>query len=124
MTDNWRDTVDQTGLGDDERPAFGLGQVEDGEWVQLTFETDGETFEGQYGETVRFDCVFNSSSMERIEDSDENELPTNTRATMLTASKRLLAALAGIADNLIGKKVRISKTGEGMDVQYSAEIVE
>lgn len=123
MSDDWRDTVDQTETGDgDERPAFGLGQVEDGEWIQLTFESDGETFEGQYGESVRFDCVFNSTSMEQIEDSNENAVETNSRATMLTSSKRLLAALAGVAENLVGETIRISKSGEGMDVQYSAEI--
>lgn len=123
-TMSWRDNVEQDDAQNDERPAFGTGQLDDGESIVLTFENDGETFEGQYGESVRFDCVFNATTAGQLVDSNDNSIANDERATLLTSSKRLLAALAGVSDSLVGQKIRIEKSGEGMDVQYTAGLVE
>lgn len=119
---SWRDDVstDDDAQNGDDRPGFGVGQFEDGDTFTVTFETDGEAFESQYGESVRFECVLNDASI-NVEDFDNNPIPNDTRATMITGSKRLLAALAGVGENLVGHKVRIHKSGEGMDVEYRAE---
>ena len=122
-TMSWRDSVStEDESQSNERPGFGMGQLGDGDTITLTFESDGDEFESQYGESVRFECVFNESTA-AVEDFDENVLSPNSRATMITGSKRLLAALAGVDENLVGNKVQISKTGDGMDVQYSADLL-
>lgn len=40
-----------------------------------------------------------------------------------TGSNRLITALQKVSENLIGKRIKMSKVGTGMDTEYSAELM-
>jgi hypothetical protein len=110
----------------DNRPAIGPGDMKQGDTLTLTFEDDGETYEGQYGEGVRFECVLEACDARhtyRDDSGNVHEHEDGSEVVLLTTSARLLAALASVDDSLVGKTVEIERTGESYDTDYNASEV-
>ena len=134
MTENnWREAFRPEPL--DETPAFGLGQLSEGDAITVCFESDGEVIETQFGETMKFDLVVDDvEGLDALEATgqDDNDDPVQItpgeRATLLTGSKRFAQALVALElDNLTGVVVRIEKVDgddDSYNTEYEAEVVE
>lgn len=47
----------------------------------------------------------------------------NKKIMFSTGSNRLITALQNVAENLVGKRIKMSKLGTGMETEYFAELL-
>lgn len=119
---DWRSTARQqaqeTGY---DREAIGTGNLSEGDRVVMTFEDDGEEFDGEYGPTVRFEVEVEDAS-----DLADTEVEDGDPAVWITSSTRFLFALdeAVGGEDLTDRTIEVIRTGDGYDTDYAVDEVD
>lgn len=105
---------------DDETPTLTLGQLDDGDTVELEVAAEPEEFHSdEYGPGLRVEATLTAAS--RDVEHNNTRIPEGTEVVMVTWSKRLGRALARYAgdDALAGETIEVEKHQNGDE--YSTE---
>lgn len=113
MSGDWRETIN------DELPAFGLGDLEEGDKFRLSLNSEGKIIDTEYGNALQI-SVGVIEAPEGYEGRDGDDVEEGEDYHLLSSSNRFKAQLAEVApDSLTGKTVTIEGWGEGFDRQYN-----
>lgn len=110
---SWRDEVSE------ERPTVGLGALEDSP-LEVRFQGEGEMSETKHGDALKVRCEIQDSPA-GYTDMNGSELAEGDEVYLMSSSNRFMAALAGFADDLEGRKAEITADGESFDRTYNVE---
>lgn len=110
----WRDSVSE------ELPAFGLGDLSEGDEIHGRFLGEGSLTDTKHGQALQikfavFDTPAEYADMngEMVEEGDEYHI--------MTSSSRFMYALKEYADSVQNEEVAISASGEGFSRSYEIE---
>lgn len=114
----------QTDEDQDDEQAITLGDLRDGETVTVEVEAEPELFDSdKYGTGIRVPSTFIASDFD-FESEDGEPVEREDDVVIVSWSKRFAAALNDCHDRndgLVGSEIVITKSGKGMDTEYSAD---
>jgi len=111
---DWRDSVSE------ERPAFGLGDLEEGDEIVGTFLDEGKLTDTRHGEALQIGFAVESvpDGFTTMNDSD---VTAGEDYNILSSSSRFKFELKEYASELTGATVTITASGDGFDRTYHIE---
>jgi len=113
MTD-WRDSVTE------ERPTFGLGDLEEGDELVVQFLDEGHMTDTRHGDALEIGVAVQSVP-EGYENMNGNPVEEGDDYNIMTSSSRFMYALKEYGDILAGETVTITAEGENFDRTYQLE---
>lgn len=108
---DWRNSVTE------ERPSFGLGDLEEGDEIEGTFLDEGHMVETRHGDALEIGFAV-ASVPESYEDMNGQTVEEGEDYNIMTSSSRFMYALKEFGEDLTGISATISADGEGFDRTY------
>lgn len=108
---SWRDSVSE------ELPYLSLGDIEEGDTLEVTFREDGEMTETENGEAFQAK-VSVTETPDYITDSNNDPVETGKDYYLMSSSSRFMNGLSQVSDDLTGESVSVTPEGTGFDRTY------